>query len=147
LAKDAPLPLLRYQTGDLIRIYPPDALAQMLVNATQPHLRRWNMPVVALRGRDSEETGSANVSTIKDSLYRNRELADALTAAFRLETHNGERILHLQMRSDAAPPTDFAARLSAELPESVRDASIKLWPYAAFPIGMRLDYERKFKYL
>jgi phenylacetate-CoA ligase len=147
LAKDAPLPLLRYQTGDLIRIYPPDALVQMLVNAAQPHLRRWNMPVVALRGRDSEETGAANVSTVKDSLYRNRELADALTAAFRLETDNGALRLHLQMRSDALPPADFEARLRAELPESVRTASIKLWPYAAFPFGMRLDYERKFKYV
>lgn len=147
LAKDAPLPLVRYQTGDLIGMFSPDELEQMLASAAQPHLRCWNMPVVALRGRDSEETGAANVSSVKDSLYRNHELADAITAAFKLESRNGEFILHLQLRSDDPPPADFETRLRAELPETIRRSTIKLWPYMGFPFGMRLDYERKFKYL
>lgn len=147
LAKDAPLPLVRYQTGDLARIYVPDTVMQLLHGHAAPQLARWTMPVVALRGRDSEETGTTHISAVKDCLYRDAAVADALTGAFRLERPGKEHTLHLQLRPGISRGQGFESSLRAALPEPVRGADIRLWAYESFPFGMGLDYERKFKYL
>lgn len=147
LAEDAPLPLLRYQTGDLMRLYEPDRLMHCLRGIDSPRLARWTMPVVALRGRDSEEAGATHVSVIKDSLYRAPGVADALTGAFRLEPHDKGYTLHLQCRPGLSGMQDLESSLRAALPEPLQGAEIRLWAYEAFPFGMTLDYERKFRYL
>ncbi|MEW6678170.1 MAG: hypothetical protein AB1421_09635 [Pseudomonadota bacterium] len=145
LATDAPLPLLRYQTGDLARVSSPDILNTRLAQAEHPLLRRWHMPVVALRGRDSEECGALNVSQIKDCLYRDTGLADTLTGAFRWEP-GSPGALHVQLRP-GMQTTDIDSRIRAVLPVAAQTLQVVPWPHEHFPFGMKLDYERKFKYL
>lgn len=148
LTRTAPLPLIRYQTGDLARLYAPQTVRTVLADETNPIFLNWKQPVVALRGRDSEETGGVTVSMIKDCLYRDAELAHCLTGAFRMALLDTGWTLHLQLRpgivADDALSGAFAAQLPA--PFDCADA-IVLWAYAGFPDGMRLDYERKFRYL
>ena len=40
----------------------------------------------------------------------------------------------------------LARQLLAAMPSSIRPADLIVWPYASFPFGMGLDYERKFTY-
>lgn len=146
LAKDAPLPLPRYQTGDLGRLYEPDALARLLAGHGTPITPRWKLPVLALRGRDSEELDTVHVSALKDCIYKDAQTADALTGAFRLQTENGRITCHVQMRPGGHPSQELEARLRSQLPPATLDWALRLWAYADFPFGMTLDYERKFKY-
>ena len=44
----------------------------------------------------------------------------------------------------ADPAVEHA--LLRQLPERARPARLVLWPYARFPFGMSLDYERKFSH-
>lgn len=145
LAPDAPLPLVRYQTGDLARVIPQSILNTRLARAENPLLRQWRMPVVALRGRDSEECGVLNVSQIKDCLYRDTRLADALTGAFRWEP-GSPGALHVQLRP-GLHTADMDTRIRAVLPIAAQALQVVPWPHERFPFGMKLDYERKFKYL
>lgn len=148
LAQDAPLPLMRYQTGDLARVYEPDALTRKLQEIGIAPASAWTMPLLALRGRESEEACGTTISAIKDRLYRTPALADALTGAFRLETEHGQARLHVQLRPQLARTSELERLARDELasgPMTMTD--ITLWPYAEFPFGMTLDYERKFRYL
>ena len=149
LAGDTALPLVRYQTGDLIRPFSPDEIMGLLKDTTNPNLRHWKMPLIALRGRDSEEMPGINVSEIKEALYKDPTLADHLSGAFKLIPQTTKELtLHVQMRlgSDIATE-EIGAHVRIVLPPTLQNSSINVWDYDRFPYGMRLDYERKFKYL
>lgn len=148
LAQDAPLPLVRYQTGDLARVYEPDVLTRKLLEIGMTPSGAWTTPLLALRGRESEEVCGTTISAIKDRLYRTPALADALTGAFRLETKHGQARLHVQLRPRQGRTSELERLARAELSGVATPmADITLWPYAQFPFGMTLDYERKFRYL
>jgi phenylacetate-CoA ligase len=121
------VPLLRYQTGDIARLLARDP------------------PMLALRGRAREALpNGAQVGLYKDSLYANPELARRFTGATRLVFSGGRFTMHVQLVRGQKPSYVVERGLLAELPEPVRPSRLVLWPYAEFPFGMGLDYERKF---
>lgn len=148
LSTDQPLPLLRYLTGDLARLYPP---AEMADSIKELGFRGqvWRLPIVAIRGRDRDELPeNVNASELKDCLYRDADLADYLTGAFRVQTgSDGKFSLHVQLRPRTSTACIEPERFCAALPEPLRPKALTPWPYETFPFGLRLDYERKFRYI
>lgn len=121
------IPMLRYQTGDVARLLDGDR--------------------IALRGRAREALpNGAQVGLYKDALYANPELARRLTGATRLLFSGGRFTMHVQLVKGQQAAPVFERGLLGEIPADVRPSRVVLWPYAQFPFGMGLDYERKFSY-
>ena len=142
-----PIPLLRYQTGDLARLVP----AQTVVRALRRHGRRVpeNLPptLIALEGRERERLpDGSHVAVYKDALYADHSLARQVTGAFRLVLSDTGCTMHVQRRAARDDDGALARQLLAAMPSSIRPADLIVWPHASFPFGMGLDYERKFTY-
>ena len=149
LGAGQPLPLLRYLTGDLARFYPPAEVADFIRELGFRDCG-WRLPIVAVLGRDQDELpGGTNISELKDCFYRDTDLADHLTGAFRIWIEpDGGFALHIQLRPGVPKARIDLEQLRAALPEPLLSPEARLtpWQYETFPFGMRLDYERKFRY-
>jgi phenylacetate-CoA ligase len=145
LDPDLPIPLLRYETGDVARVLDAadvDAALQRH-GASLPA----DLPdrVVLLRGRARETLPCGHHVTIyKDAIYADAATADQLTGAVRLTVDGAAMTMHVQLVPGAQGNAGIAAALRQALPAGTRPAAIEVWPYERFPFGMTLDYERKF---
>lgn len=141
------IPLLRYQTGDAIRLPESGELAEAA------HRHGVQLPadlpqtLLALKGRDKDGLpNGSHVGVYKDALYADREAAAHLTGAFRL-IFSGDRCeMHVQLNGPAMPGAALEQAVRHAIPPAVRPSSLRFWPYERFPFGMGLDYERKFTY-
>jgi phenylacetate-CoA ligase len=143
---ESPVPLLRYQSGDLARLLNPDHAA---TSASRFGLSLAGLPrhLIALRGRrDDIMPDGWHVGVYREALFSDDAIASQVTGAIRAETAMGRVTLHAQLSATAeANPSLVSGILSALAPEH-RPAHVTLWEYERFPFGMRLDYERKFRY-
>jgi phenylacetate-CoA ligase len=142
-----PIPLLRYQTGDVVRWLDPSRV--LIESWRRGHHVPGPLPaMVALAGREKERLPNrAYVSAYKDALYADPRIADRLTGAFRvtpLET--GFVIVHVQLAPGARVRPDFADRVRSALGIQTGAGQVVVSKYEDFPYGMGLDYERKFAY-
>jgi phenylacetate-CoA ligase len=146
LDPDRSIPLLRYQTGDVARLLDRE---HVFAAARHHGVEALDLPdsLFALQGRESEVLPNrAHVGIYKDALYDNHDIARHLTGAVRL-TFSAERCtMHVQLVRGQAPTAPLEDGLIRAVPVEARPNRVVLWPYAAFPYGMGLDYERKFKY-
>jgi phenylacetate-CoA ligase len=146
LEADRMVPLLRYQAGDIVRLLDRDAVASLArrhgvaLDATQLPLA-----LLALRGRESEALpNGSHVGVYKDALYADHRIARRLTGAFRVEFDGDRCTMHVQLTRTNAPHVSIEEGILRALPARVRPSRLVLWPYAQFPFGLTLDYERKF---
>lgn len=141
-------PLFRYLSGDIGRlIAPADTLGVLSEQAGSP-VANYPFPLIAIRGRDSERLPNGlELMAFKDAIYRDHEIADQLSGAFKLqfadEDAPGYRI-DIQLRRGASAAPDLRNKLLGVLPCPPKD--LNLVEYPAFEYGMTLDYERKFNY-
>jgi hypothetical protein len=62
----------------------------------------------------------------------------------RLTFDGADATMHVQLVPGVGGGAAVADALREALPVKARPAAIEVWPYAQFPFGMTLDYERKF---
>ncbi len=147
----APIPLVRYRTGDLAyRVRPDDLRGMREELRTLPE--RLPFPIVALVGRRSDWVDPRwHVDHFKALAYRDPVIADELSGAFRVRrSDSGIELEYQQRRGSSADPAFLARRLgelSAADAGDSRAPRATCLPYGDFPQGMSLDYERKFAYL
>jgi len=143
----ATLPLLRYQTGDVIRLL---GRAQVMASARRHGVTlEGDLPaaLLALRGREREALpNGSHVGFYKDVLYADPRTAQLLTGACRTIFSDGRFTMHVQLAPSHLPDEAVEESILHAIPPSRRPARLTLWPYARFPFGMSLDYERKFTY-
>jgi phenylacetate-CoA ligase len=155
-----PIPLLRYQPGDIARRLDVSDVHALLEAHGLELPEDLPAPLIALRGRAREVLpNGATVSLYKDALYADPLVAEGLTGAMRLVFEGTEAIMHVQQTpaeqtpaeqttarqlAESAAARDVAARLAAAIPCGARPRDVVVWPYDRFPFGMTLDYERKF---
>jgi phenylacetate-CoA ligase len=139
------VPLLRYQTGDIVRFLDQGTVAE-LVARHQVALPRLPAALIALRGRDKEALpNGAHVGFYKDALYADYRVARHLTGAFRMIFSGAHCTMHVQLTAASAEShSSLEQGILRAMPYNVRPARLTLWKYAEFPFGMGLNYERKF---
>lgn len=147
----APLPMIRYRTGDRVR-WIDERDTGPLPEALRKSLERLPMPVMAMLGRDRDRIGATwHVDHFKALLYRNSELADELSGAFQVSVQDGLR-WEVQLARDCLKPAETVAARLAELTEAFARKrktpapEVVCFSFDSFPYGMNLDYERKFRY-
>lgn len=144
----APVPLMRYSTGDRMQLLP-RARLQALAQAA-PELKLPSAPMLALHGRAKDRlTGGGHVDLFKDALYRDPAVARHLSGAHRISVDGAAVRWEVQaVRGAAADRTALTESLHAELAPRLggRPLVVTVHDYDAFPYGKTIDYERKFVY-
>lgn len=142
----APIPLMRYLTGDRARFVgwrPPETGGPDFISLP-------SLPMIALHGRAKDRLNDGmHVDHFKELIYWDRRIARLLTGAHRIVLENGA----YQWVVQARPLLNLDM---AELTERLRELMVRQTPmtfveirvmdYAGFPYGKGLDYERKFLY-
>jgi phenylacetate-CoA ligase len=145
LDDEAPLPLLRYQTGDVARLLDAAQVADLV--SRRGVVLPCDLPpmLLALKGRDKDALpNGAHLSVYKDALYAGPAIARRLSGAFRLVFAGTACTMHVQLTDQMGPEPAVEQALMRQLPDQARPARVVLWPHGRFPFGMGLDYERKF---
>ena len=141
------IPLMRYQTGDTIRLLNSGKVVGVAHRHGIPLPAALPPTLLALKGRDSETLPNrSHVGVYKDALYADWETAEHLTGAFRLVFSRDRFDMHVQLRSSSVPDLPMEQAMRLAIPSDVQPETIVLWPYGRFPFGIGLDYERKFTY-
>jgi phenylacetate-CoA ligase len=147
LDDETPLPLMRYQTGDVARLL--DAVEVADVAGRRGIVLPSDLPLMllALKGRDRDALpNGSQLSVYKDALYADQAIARRLSGAFRLVFAGTACTMHVQLTDDAGSEPAVEEMLVRQLPDRARPTRLVMWPYARFPFGMSLDYERKFSH-
>jgi phenylacetate-CoA ligase len=142
------VPLLRYQTGDIVRLLD---RAQVVSVARRHGVRlAAELPrtLLALRGREREALpNGSHVGFYKDALYTDHRIARHVTGAFRVTFSDARCTMHVQLAAASTASRAFLEQgILGVIPSHVRPDVLVLWTFAQFPFGMSLDYERKFAY-
>jgi phenylacetate-CoA ligase len=139
------VPILRYQTGDIVRLLDPEHAAAMARRHGVHLPAELPASLVALQGRARDRLpNGSHVAFYKDALYADYDVARQLTGAFRLIFSAGRCTMHVQLVRGQAPHPSLEQVILRRMELELRPAQLVLWPYTAFPFGMTLDYERKF---
>jgi phenylacetate-CoA ligase len=143
-----PVPLLRYQTGDVVRLLDSQRITAILQQRGVALPGPLPEAMLALAGRDKDKlAGGSHVGAYKDALYSDPAVADRLTGAFRVTPlESGFVIVHVQLVRGAQSDGEFEERLRVALGLAPAAGRILVSSYEEFPYGMGLDYERKFAY-
>jgi phenylacetate-CoA ligase len=142
----APVPLVRYQTGDMAALV--DAGHARAV-AQRHGVAVASLPdrIVALHGRrDDRLPSGSGVSVYREALFADDDVASEVTGAYRVEFDGDGPMLHVQLRPGIGVDPSAKDRILDALAPEDRPRDVRLWRYEEFPFGMRLDYERKFPY-
>jgi phenylacetate-CoA ligase len=143
-----PVPLLRYQTGDVVRLLDSRCVAKLLERHAVSLPGPLPETMLALTGREKDSLpDGSHVGVYKDALYSDPALADRLTGAFRLiPLESGFIVAHVQLVRGAEADRGFESRLRAAMGIPAHAGRVVASPYESFPYGMSLDYERKCAY-
>jgi phenylacetate-CoA ligase len=145
LDPDRTVPFLRYQTGDIMRLLGRTHVTDVARRHGVPLAADLPQALLALRGREREALpNGSHVGFYKDALYVDHLIARLLTGAFRTTFAGEQCTMHVQLASSQIPPVSVEQSILQAMPSPIRPARLVLWPYARFPFGMTLDYERKF---
>jgi phenylacetate-CoA ligase len=145
LDSERSVPLLRYQTGDIVRLL--DGTEVAAVVSRHGVVLDGDLPPVllALKGREKEALpNGSHVSVYKDALFADHGIAHCLTGAFRLTFAGDRSTMHVQLRASESPRVSLTEGILHAVARPLRPSRLQLWSYADFPFGMTLDYERKF---
>ena len=143
------IPLMRYNTGDVVQMMGHDDLRQILQDFGQTALLpAFNLPVAFVWGRKQwvATPGGSRISPdeVKEALYREFDIARDLTGNFRLSQEG----LLIQLKQGAQAPSDARDRLSVHLQHYIgAQVDVTLVPYDQFPHGLEHSYDKKNRYV
>jgi phenylacetate-CoA ligase len=146
LDPDRTVPLLRYQTGDLVRLLDHGQVTEAARRQGVTLAADLPRTLLALKGRENDALpNGSHAALYKDALYADHVIARQLTGAFRMTFAGAKCTMHVQLAaSPAATPGALEPGILHAIPSRLRPEALVLWPYAQFPFGMSLDYQRKF---
>jgi len=145
----APIPLLRYATGDRAQLLPKarlEAAVSLLPAGWHPP----GAPLMVLHGRVKDQLpGGLHVDLFKSALYADPEVARQLSGAHRIVPDGAGLRWEVQARRDVVG--DLSA-MSEQMDKVVarqmteQTGAVRVMAYDQFHHGLTLDYERKFQY-
>lgn len=151
LSEEMKVPLLRYRSGDCGRTIPYREMTETLAAAGHAMMPDLRLPFVAVSGRGRAlQTSEGNLfpEAVKEALYWDRAVAEAITGNFRLRRDGNRARLDIQLRSGRGMPAAGDVKVLEGLrPYSAVAPDVVFHAYERFPFNIGVDYERKFAYL
>jgi phenylacetate-CoA ligase len=145
----APIPLMRYATGDCAQLLSKarlDGAASLLPAGSHPS----GAPLIVLHGRAKDRLpGGLHVDLFKSALYADPEVARQLSGAHRIVRDGAGLRWEVQARRDVVGDLGALSEkmdkfVARQMPEQTGTAQVMA--YDQYPHGLTLDYERKCQY-
>ena len=154
------IPLIRYNTGDSVRLIEYEDFEQILVKYGRPDLvPPYRLPFAVMWGRfkalELADGEKVYPECMKEALYADFTVAESVTGNFRIQkyqktadkTGDAAEII-IQLCPGVKDDGSMYPRLRPHVHQWLgKDYPVRFIPYYQFPFGMTLDYERKPKYL
>jgi phenylacetate-CoA ligase len=151
LSEEMKIPLLRYRSGDFGKVLGYDHVVRNLADLHHPMKPDLHVPWVAVEGRGralATEAGPLFPEAVKEALYRDPTIAEAITGNFRLSPTATQGKLEIQMRRGRnAPARATAIVLDALALYAGVQPGVEFQAFGDFRHNTGVDYERKFAYL
>ncbi len=148
-----PLPLIRYNTGDVAELIAYDRLVEILNDLGYGHLApEWKLPLAAVSGRaewlDVPGGGKVSPNEVKEALFADPSVASRVTGNFRLQMVGGRPSVAVQLRAGEESDQVLVERLrSLVLQHTGYWFRVATVPAEDFPSALGMNYERKPRYL
>jgi phenylacetate-coenzyme A ligase PaaK-like adenylate-forming protein len=147
------LPLIRYNTGDVIDYLPYRRVEEILGDFRCPaHLPPLPLPVGLTWGRlQPLKTAGGKLiypEQVKEALYAAEPAAEAATGSFRLSDGAAGPTLRVQLREGKDAPAGAAEALAAQVARFAdAHVTVEMIPHERFPDALAQDFERKNRYV
>jgi len=147
-----PFPFVRYNTQDVGKLIPYQKLKKALIEMKAPEMvPPIQSPLVLVYGKSdglNSSGGKIYSARIEEILFSDSQIAGCITGNFRLHEHNAAGRLELQLKKDMHLSDQLKTYIEQSIQKQIQThIPIIIHPYASFPYGMELDYERKFKFV
>lgn len=146
------LPVMRYDTGDVVELASHEKIRTILREAGRTDL----LPDLALpfaiatgkhRGPCTSDGSILSEQQVKEALYADPEIASRVTGNFRLRSEAGAIRLLVQLSPAIAVGKLASSMLEPHLRQfGAGEVETEFLAYDGFPYGLAHDYERKCKY-
>ncbi len=147
------VPMIRYNTKDVVEMLPYNRLADILRDFGQEALiPTFALPMGIIWGKytpfRSDSGTDVYVESVKECLYADHELANIITGNFRLVNAPNVVRLLVQIRENKSPGPGQGDALAERLRDRASvETLVSMIPYREFPYGMAHDFQRKNQYV
>jgi phenylacetate-coenzyme A ligase PaaK-like adenylate-forming protein len=151
LSEEMKIPLLRYRSGDFGRVLRYQDVVRKLEDLDHSIRPDLHVPWVAVEGRGralATEAGPLYPEAVKEALYRDAAIAEAITGNFRLSPMARHGNLEIQLRAGRNKPVRAVESvLEALATYAAVQPAVEFRAFTDFRYNIGVDYERKFSYL
>jgi len=150
---DIPMPLVRYQTGDFVRLLSYKKMDEFLTQFNLNHLRPpvsfpFGLVYGRFRGVTIKDNKEIYPEMVKETLFSDYNLASCITGNFKLKAVSDHVLIEIQLKKGKEDSAKLESAFEKAIGTQVKvDFKVKLFSYMQFQSGMEVDYERKFKYI
>ncbi len=147
------IPMIRYNTKDIVQIMPYADLAEILKDfGHESLLPPFRLPVGIIWGKMKPliTKGGQKIypEYVKEALYSDFSIANTITGNFRLTEETDGPALLLQLRRGRQCRKSLADEIGKHLKNFIeQDIPIRILPFEQFPYGLEHDFERKNRYV
>lgn len=154
LSPEMKIPLIRYDSGDIGRIYEREEVVAVLKRCgySEDLLPEWKLPMVAVFGREHHIVVAGlkvYPEAVKEAIYKDFGVANSVTGNFKLSVADDSvGFLDMQLKPGFQPDAELNKQFKDALASYVKaPLDARFYSYADFPYAMKVDYERKFSYV
>ncbi|WP_157238041.1 hypothetical protein [Desulfobacter curvatus] len=153
LHPESKIPLIRYNTGDQVKLMSYSEMERILneygVGKLMPTFK---LPFGIILGKKlsviDEQSKEVSVTEIKEALYDKIDVAGKITGNFRLLTDNGKALLWVQLKSEVGNCNGLKEHIIDSISKYTSClVAVELYPYDRFPYGLEHNFERKNPYI
>jgi len=149
----AKIPMIRYNTRDVVELMAYEDLADVLrAHGREDLLPRFRLPMGIIWGRgqalQAAEGKRVIPEEVKEALYADHDLAQTVTGSFHLSREADTAALLVQLREGRRPTDESQAKLEEQLHIYVDgELAVRMLPYREFPLGFTRDFQHKCQYV
>ena len=153
LSQARKMPIIRYNTGDVVELLAYDEFATILADFDLGSLiPPCPLPIALIWGKlqtlQTPQNQKIYSESVKEALYSVPPVAQRMTGAFRLQNGDDAPELLLQLKPGVADLDAFLPDLEDSLRRfSCEPLQVRTYPYANFPCDGAGDFESKNRYL
>lgn len=153
LEPELKIPLIRYNTGDCVKLRSYHEVKEILGDYDLLHLiPKFNLPFGIVMGKQlpvkSSSGDTLTVHEVKEALYKNHSFAGKITGNFRLESHDRDIHLLIQIKRDKDISDSEKQLFVSALKEYCSfDPIVEYLHYLDFPYGIEHNFEKKNRYI
>ena len=150
LSPDIRNPLLRYKTGDRVKVLPYRDLEKILAQHGGIPAPALHMPIVMVFGRQETVTtrkGLVHAEIVKEAVFREHDVAEAITGFFKIRGAEGDLHVEVQLRDGVLPSRRLQNLLSESIGACLPGVTFRAVLHGFKDYPYPTSYERKYPYI